>query len=82
MLLGILKTHSVQNDAVVIECEWNAHVCSHTHTHTHTVNTITCSEPSVPAVVLLVLMHGCMLLCYCGQHHPGTNTNISVKREL
>jgi len=36
MLLGILKTHSVQNGAVVIECEWNVH--AHTHTHSKYYN--------------------------------------------
>lgn len=54
-------------------CDWIWMKSTHAHAHSHThTNTITCFQPSVPAVVLLVLMHG-YTLCYCGQHHPGTN---------
>ena len=38
MLLGILKTHSVQNGAVVIEYEWNVHTRPHTHTNSKYYN--------------------------------------------
>jgi hypothetical protein len=65
-LLGVLKTHSVQQGSVVIELSGN----------TQTTNISTSSYPSVPATVKLVLLR------YPGRRHPDADMFRRLEQRL